>query len=93
MSRIGSSQTTQLPIGASTEVKQDSIISSLGNFATEATLAKLNKTMFTGDVTITKTVASPLTTFVKTGTTNITGITTQTIIINSTTGGITKTWT
>ncbi len=59
--------------------------------ATEATLAKTVKTMFTGNVSITKTVASPLTTFVKTGTTN-TAFNTQTIVINSTTGGITKVW-
>lgn len=60
--------------------------------ATEETLAKTVKTMFIGDVTITPSSDATNDYYVKTGTTNTTGITTQTITINKTTGIIEKRW-
>lgn len=68
------------------------LINPFGELALDSTVQKLVKIMFIGDVEITKTVDGNVTTFVKTGATNTTGIDTQTITIDKDTGITTKVW-
>ena len=69
--------------GLAVESKQDTIIEKID---------KLAKIQFIGNVTTTKSVLGDVTTFVKTGLTNTSGIDTQTITINKATGITTKEW-